>query len=471
VATTTGLACRYTLDWSVVVTGTESGSGDAVVWQATYGDGVEETADAWSGLTEVMRAAAGSGVTYASPAVSYLAGFRLWFVERYVGPAAYDRVLWSGEVPTVALFGEAVWREPEAFDYESEYGVAMDRTAAAGWLSTPAGVWRAEFPGTPFLDVTADVVEVEAYERPFAGGLELTLRNDDGRYNVLGSGANAYLRRGARLQVSAGYRTGAGAEVSAGPEYWVTSIEHVVGPEARVVVKAEGAWMFLEGWRARRQLVWGGTKNVSGLLSWVCRRAGLSYSVVSGSDELTGLSPAFTVHPGESGLVAVKRLLGMVPDRLRLAGGGLKGVNPLASEAAVYGYGTEHVLLRGRFREMGPEVNRVQVYGEGVLGEAFDFGEVEAMGERLEQVADKNLGTAGEAEGRAEAVLRVAALGGRGDEVVVMMNVGQELWDVVEVTAGQAGLSGAKRRVVGMRWRYGTGRRPAYELELTLGAA
>jgi hypothetical protein len=471
VATITGLACRYTLDWSVVVTGTEAGSTDAVVWQATYGDGVEAAADAWSGLTEVMRAAAGSGVTYASPAVSYLGGFRLWFVERYAGPVAYERVMWSGELPTVALFGEAVWREPEAFDYQSEYGVAMDRTAAAGWLSAPAGVWRAEFPGTPFLDVTGDVVEVEAYERAFEGGLELTLRNDDGRYNVLGSGANAYLRRGARVQVSAGYRTAAGAEVSAGPEYWVTSIEHVVGPEARLVVRAEGAWRFLEEWRARRQLVWAGSKNVAGLLEWLCRRAGLSYSTVSGSGELTGLYPAFTVHPGESGLVAVKRLLGMVPDRLRLAGGGLKGVNPLASDGAVYGYGTVHVLLRGRFRERGPEVNRAQAYGAGVFGEAMDFGEVEAMGERLEQVADKNVVTGGGAEARAGAVLRVAAMGGRADEVAVLMNVGQELWDVVEVTAVQAGLSGAKRRVVGMGWVYRTGRRPAYELELVLGAA
>ena len=50
-------------------------------------------------------------------------------------------------------------------------------------------------------------------------------------------------------------------------------------------------------------------------------------------------------------------------------------------------------------------------------------------------------------------------------------NCGQELYDVVAITDAPAGLSVAKRRVVGLGLRYVRGRpAPAYEQRLTLGA-
>ena len=69
---------------------------------------------------------------------------------------------------------------------------------------------------------------------------------------------------------------------------------------------------------------------------------------------------------------------------------------------------------------------------------------------------------------RGDAVLRKASLGAQDGEVTAPVNCGQELYDVIAVTDAVAGLSAAKRRVLGMELRYSaaTG---AYETRLRLG--
>jgi hypothetical protein len=75
------------------------------------------------------------------------------------------------------------------------------------------------------------------------------------------------------------------------------------------------------------------------------------------------------------------------------------------------------------------------------------------------------------AEERADALQRKVALGEEGGEVLVPVNCGQELYDVVSITDAAAGLSTARRRVLGMTLRYSADRRsPAYEQRLRLGA-
>ena len=116
-------------------------------------------------------------------------------------------------------------------------------------------------------------------------------------------------------------------------------------------------------------------------------------------------------------------------------------------------------------------MNRARVVGAGVFNEAFDFAEIAAAGERVAQVLDLNLDSAGEAGDRAGYELRAAELRERADELVVFgVNCGQELWDVVTVNDAEAGLSSAKRRVRGLSWRYET-KRGRYEMTLTLGSA
>ena len=83
---------------------------------------------------------------------------------------------------------------------------------------------------------------------------------------------------------------------------------------------------------------------------------------------------------------------------------------------------------------------------------------------------DCKLTTVAQAETRADAVLRAAALAGMSGEITVPVYCGQELYDVVEVTDAGAGLSTARRRVLGIAMRYSTGDRPVYEQRITLAA-
>jgi hypothetical protein len=208
---------------------------------------------------------------------------------------------------------------------------------------------------------------------------------------------------------------------------------------------------------------------VFGIMRFLFARAGLEFSSVGGSSESANLYPAFTVHPGESGLTAVRRLLAFLPDVIYLRGEFAFLKEPLATESAAYAYGTEHALLRGRYRAGAAEPNRAQVFGDEVFAERLDWPGVETVYDRLAQVHDLNLTSVAQAEGRGDAVLRKAALAAADGEIAVPVNCGQELYDVIEVTDGGAGLSAEGRRVVGIELRYSTGPRPLYEQRLRLG--
>jgi len=86
-------------------------------------------------------------------------------------------------------------------------------------------------------------------------------------------------------------------------------------------------------------------------------------------------------------------------------------------------------------------------------------------------VSDLNLTTVAEAEDRAQALLRQAAVSSPAGEIVVPVNCGQELYDVVSVTDARAGLAAAPRRVSGMSLRYSRASKvPVYQMRLRLSA-
>lgn len=88
--------------------------------------------------------------------------------------------------------------------------------------------------------------------------------------------------------------------------------------------------------------------------------------------------------------------------------------------------------------------------------------------DKLDELIDANLTTAGEAANRAETVLRDAALEAFDGRITVTPNCAQELYDVIEVTDAVAGLAAAKRRVLGLRLRY-SAEKGEYTQELELG--
>lgn len=467
-ASIAGLACVHQGDWNLAICGQDA-SDNRKLWSCVCGDGYSRSVGVWSALEEIERASADSDVELRCPSLGFPDVFRLFSVEKYTGSSAYSRIGWSRSLGS-ADFIDSLWQEPVPFDLEASYGAALAYGAGYAWLSTPSGVWRASL--TPAsVEVTGDVLELTLVAEPFAGSARVLLRNDDGRYGSLGSGSYAAIKQGSELRISPGYRTASGVEVSTGPALWLQGWEYLSqGSQASFVLRATDGWGLLAGWRARRQFTWGsGSKNIFQLLSFVLARAGLELSSFSNSNALVNQYPAFTISPGESGARAARRLLDMVPDALFFRGHYGYILNPQASDASVYSYGTDHALLHGRYIARSQEANRVQVFGQGVLAQSFAWGSIATSYDRLRQVHDLNLSSQAQAQARGDAELRQQELEATAGEIAVPANCGQELYDVIDITDQRAGLSQDKRRVSRLTLDYARGASPRYRHRIELG--
>ncbi|MGQ9573496.1 MAG: hypothetical protein ACUVV3_10025, partial [Dehalococcoidia bacterium] len=468
-ASVSGLACQHEGDFNVAVSGSDA-LGASRAWTCIYGDGYSQAVGTWSPLREVTMASAGSGMEFRAPFLAYPDVFRLTFIEKYTGSESYSRPYLSFS-PATADYANNLWREPVPMNLTSDYGLAIAYSATAAWLTTPWGVWQASLT-EPALDVSADVLELTSETGPGGGRLRLVLRNDDGRYLDL-SGERAAIKAGGEVRVSPGYRTASGPLVSSGPAYWIEGWEYASGEgNAALVLHARDAWQLLEGWRSRRQYASAQEeRNVFQLLSFVMARVGLEFSSAGNSGAVTDLYPSFTIHPGESAATALRRLLAMVPDVIFFRGHFAYIKNPQANEASSYAYGTEHAIFRGRYGQQRPQANRAQVFGDGLFVEAFAWGEIEDAYDRVRQVHDLNLNTLPLAHDRADAEMRREEMASSGGQIVVPLNCGQELYDVISITDPPAGLADARRRVVGISMRYAAGgKAPVYEQRLSLGA-
>ncbi|MEE8372131.1 MAG: hypothetical protein V3R87_00140 [Dehalococcoidia bacterium] len=146
--------------------------------------------------------------------------------------------------------------------------------------------------------------------------------------------------------------------------------------------------------------------------------------------------------------------------------------NPLAPESSDYTYGTDHAILVGRYGQQIKPVNRAQVIGDdaAVFTEDWDWDEIALVGDLLGQVDDTYLDSVAKAHRQGLAIIRHADIEGLTGEIVVMLNAGQELYDVVTLTDAGAGLSGVKRRVMGMTHHYHAAK-GQYTLTMRLGDA
>ncbi len=464
-----GLAVAHSGDYHLAIATVEA-SGEAKLWTAVYGDGFSQAVDTWSALRELTKADSGSNIGFRAPSLAVVGSHRLFFIEEYTGSVSYSRPYWTW-FPPAQSFAANAWREPVPFDLSSSYGVAITGSATHAWLSTPSGVWRA--PLTPAeVDLSADVSELAVELRRRSGRARVVLRNDDGRYNDL-SGTYAPVRLGAELSISPGYQTSAGQEVSAGPRYWIEGWERTsAGGEAAFVLHARDGWALVEAWRARRQFSWvAGSTSVSQIMRFVFGRAGID--LVDSGSSATALNhkPSFTIHPGEDGLRAIERLLAVTPDVAGVSGEFAYLLEPKATDAAVYSYGTDHAIFRGRYANEGLAANRAQVFGSGVVAERFDWPAIADELDLLRQVHDLSLTSSTLADDRAAATLRQEELALALGEIVTPVNCGQELGDVVSITDPQAGLSAAKHRVVGLELRFARRGRSVYEQRVLLGRA
>ncbi len=433
----------------------------AVLWQGTE-DKATFTHDVGSGTDAVAT-------LDKPPSVYYLA----FFVEKFTGTQAYERPFWTHSIPDTRW-----WREPVPFDLSSEYGLAIARYGDYCWLSTPSGVWRANLKEEN-LDLTADVLSVRQELRESQGRLMVELRNDDGRYASPGSGDLSVLDTGCQLEVSPGYVTLLGSEFSAGLAFWLESAEHIsAGGRASCILHAADGWSSIENWRARHQFRWNKTSDemsVRDMLAFVLARVGLKLEVKSQSAVITSYYPDFTIHPNHRGDAVISRLLSFVPDVLFIEGSKAYLVNPQPYNSSVYAYGSAHPIIEGNYRKGAWQINRLQVEGydpvgdEPVIVDSFNWGEIGHSYDRLYQIEDCNIDSVSKAEQRGEAYLRQNEIESASGTIRVPVNCGQQLYDVIDVTDSRAGLSGDKKRVLGLVLVYHP-RRGEYEQRLSLGA-
>ena len=184
---------------------------------------------------------------------------------------------------------------------------------------------------------------------------------------------------------------------------------------------------------------------------------------------MTGFYPDFTIHPGDTGAAILERLLLLVPDLIFMEGVTVCLVNPQSADASVYSYGTEHVILQGRYRAGAVDVANVRIEGsDGVTADSFDWEQIDRFPERFTHIADLNIATLSQAQSRGAAVLRKAQIAAVSGVMRVPVNCGQQICDVVEVTDSLAGLTAAKRRIAGTEISYRR-RRSEYVQTLYLG--
>ena len=139
--------------------------------------------------------------------------------------------------------------------------------------------------------------------------------------------------------------------------------------------------------------------------------------------------------------------------------------------AYAYAYGTDHAIIEGRYITPTQEVNRVQVFGNGVFTEDWEWDEISQVYDQLAQVKDINLNTITKAHYREEAMMREVDIKGLNGTILVPMNCGQDLFDVIAITSTQAGLNASKRRVLSLdRTWTPTKKESRYTLSVGLGA-
>jgi hypothetical protein len=469
-----GVGCVFSNDWNLVLTGKDQ-LGNYKLWNLIYGDGGDVTVGTWSPLKEMASAPAGGNYQYKQPFLDNTDVYRCFFIEKFTGSEAYSRPFHTCAVPG-ASFLDSLWMEPVPFNLSSEYGLAMAHYGDYGWLTSPDGVWRTSL-NNQSLEVTEDVISVKQELDKASGSLTVELRNDDGKYMSPGQGALTALDKGCQLEFSPGYVTATGVEYSEGQSYCLESYEHTsAGGKSSLILRARDGWGALSDWLARYQFRWNKTTDeasVKDIISAVLARVGLKLEVTSQSAAITAFYPDFTINSGDDGRSVIRKLLSFVPDEIFIEGNHACLVNPQSDDDSVYNYGSEHVITKGHYLQRAMKTNRVQAEGLDtggvmILAERSVWDEVARFPNRLHHIQDRNLNTVAEAQQRGDALIREAEVEAAGGTIVVPVNCGQQLYDVVAVTDTRAGLDGVKKRVLGMLLVYQP-QSGAYFQQLELG--
>jgi hypothetical protein len=469
------VAAVYDDDWNLLVTGKDS-EGNYKLWSIIYGDGGDVSAGVWSALKEFASASSGEGFEFLQAFMAKPAVYRVFYVEKFTGTESYNRPFWSHSIPGVSFLSN-LWREPVPFNLSSEYGLAIAHHGDYCWLSSNNGVWRASL-AIETVDLTSDVVSARVELTPQHGSLVLELNNSEGDYASL----PAPLDIGCQIEFSPGYVTSAGNEVSSGLTFILEAYDYIsAGGKSMLALQAYDGWQAISLWRARHQFRWNKSSNelsIKGILEFVLARVGLKLEVISASGVITSTYHDFTINPNSKGDTVIRKLLSFVPDVIFIEGNKVYLVNPLSSNSSVYSYSvpytTEHLIYEGRYRYGAFEFNRVQVEGLDSLGsiilsDSFAWDEIGKLYDRFRHIYTTNVNTLAKAQVQGAAYLREVEIESANGFIRVPVNCGQQLYDVIDITDGRAGLSADKKRVMELILIYQPSR-GLYEHRLSLGA-
>jgi hypothetical protein len=465
----------YDRDWNLLLTGQDA-DGNYKVWTLILGDGGDVTAGSWSSLQELASAPAGGNFEYGAAFLDKPDVYRVTYVEKFNGVQSYSRPFFSNSIAE-ARFSDNLWCESLPFNLSCQYGLAMAHAGNYGWLSTTNGVWRAN-PTAASLDITADILEVKYETTPREGRLQVTLKNDDGKYQSPGTGNLTLLNIGSQIEFSPGCVTALGNETSAGPVFWLDSWEHSsAGGSSSLTLYGIDGWHLLANWRAGHQFRWNKDANemsVKQMLAQVFARVGIQLVAQSESVFADSFYPDFTIHPNDRGDLIIRRLLSFIPDGVFIEGLYAYLVNPQSTDSPVYAYGQAHLIRQGKYHSGSWQTNQVRIEGsdpasgETVITDAFSWEQMAFFHDRAKQVTDRNIGNITAGQNLAGSYLRKAEIESTGGLITTPVNCGQQLYDVVEITDQHAGLAAAKKRVLGIKLNY-LPERGEYQQQLLLG--
>ena len=394
-------------------------------------------------------------------------------------------------------------------------GLRLQSTADYWWMEKPDGVWRAPRPALPAIVLTSlpvkpwqagagDIVSlhqdvIASPSSPLSlrgaerrGNLVLELDNSQGQYNVGAGLVPALINKRSEVLLKLGYKTPAGDETSEAGTYWIDSWEYSSSLSPGGRGQGEGVSLFrlycldglglMDRWTARYQMRWNkddvNPKSVWQILYQLLARAGIKLTNTPPKPQSSAINnfyPDFALDPGTQGTQALNKLLSFVPDGLVFRGQEAFTKNPLPAEASSYSYGAgvaDHVILAGQYTQ-AVTLSRSRALGRDVsdnriLEEALDWDLLALAIDQLEQDYDPNLQDATRTQERADALLREASLRAERGNLLVPTNVGQELYDVVEVTDARCGIDQEKYRVLAIQTDYDR-RKGRYEQTLALG--
>jgi hypothetical protein len=326
--------------------------------------------------------------------------------------------------------------------YYYKFNIITDG-AGKHYLITPAAVYYA-IEGSE-LDLSSRVIRCKA-SHAATGKAVLLLDNADGAISTS-------LLRGMRLTIQYGMVTTSGIKYSdAQTEYYITNVKHKVTRNRRTVeVTACNAWLLLSAYAASEPITWAATATYANIFKAILARAGLKITEPSaGCDLYDTYAAAYQLNAGQTGENIVSYLLNRITELCRMEPLGIAHLLTNAStDAAAYTYGTDHNVIDCVPQQQSEKTNHIRASGPGELfAETFDADETEGMNSRHTIIEESTLNTVAKLKALADARLRKINIHTPREKVIVPMNCGQELYDVISITHAATGLSAALRRVI-----------------------